>query len=457
MQLALGNGRIYATQHIESCMEKIEKDIKKWESEGKLPTARFFDNDKAFIWGIKKANMLASKGHLGHEDLLDPGTVLSSRIVLSQVLGTEYYSDLIERRDPISDYQKKKAPLLWNVRFFDTDDLYPPKMGREPKMRLVEAEKIENAEPIQEYITKYIEQIAPSRFELLLRKGVLVHPDLRNFLWQYCAEHETEENSIEEVNVSAFSFQMDYEDIRLNVQTENGETYEIPSLPSAPKWDSLSGMLDWLKEAKRVSDTRMSENLLFRRSSENPNAPYAVMDVEDVLLLTQNPFYSFKWYVDGNESTARQRSFFPLEDYYPDCTYEISHLAYRFHKSDLVLGVPDVNNIYGDPMLNAIDANINVFRSAVEHGLVSSALSVETYIPDPIHDACEETFQYKVAGDGVPNDGEFFFTCDRTGFGDEHSRTVMFDLEGDYPSKSFRELVDIVNERIAKEIREQDS
>lgn len=443
---------IHSLREMDASMEKILEDIRHWELHGNLANDEFFEHDIGFIKEILRSNNIAHQKKMSIEELLIPQHYLASAIVLSNSMRSEDFPNLIQKSNPISEDTKKAGPL-WTVQFFTDNEYVFHSMHQIPKLRLrlVEAEKITDPETVHKFMMRYSSAVISSRIEGEFLKRSLKHPSLRKF-FDGCYESSVSGNPLEDAFM--VDFQLDYDGIRLPVLTD-GANYYAPTLPFAPQFTSLTGLLEWLKVAKRESDERMKENRIIRLDSENnPNYPYAVMDDEDVALLNRNPFYSFKWLVEGNENSRLSYSSFPTDDFYPEYTYDISQLSYRVHTKNLVLNIPEMNEM-DSRIMEVIDANMSTFKLAVKHGYSSSVLSVATYVKDPVNGTFEEMFEYVIADETSEINGEFCFSCDRIGFGEEHNTRVILEVEDFYPNKSFSELVSMVNHLMTVEIENQ--
>lgn len=444
---------LWGLRYMDTLMKQILEDIAHWEDYGKFPIDEFFEHDIAFIKEMLRATTIASKNKMTLEELLKPPHHLASTIVLSTSMNSEDFPHLIQKTIPVDEATKKSDPL-WSVQFFTNYelDLSDVREVRELRMRIAEADKITDHNAVHEFIKQYASNVISSRIEGDFLKRSLKHPSLRKF-FEECFESFVLDNPEEDSYM--VKFQLDYADARLHILTD-GANYSIPTLPLAPHFTNLDELLGWLKVAKQKSDARMSENRKLRLSREdNPYYPYAVMDSEDVSLMKRNPFYSFKWFVEGFEIPPQDYFLFPTDDQFPDYTYNISQLAYRVHTKSLVLNIPEISDIHSTQMVEAIEANIEAFRLAVQQGHVSSELSVETYVKDPISGPFEETFQYLVADETSASNGEFWFSCDKIGFGEDHNTRVILEVEEVYPHKTFSELVDMVNSLITLQIEDQ--
>lgn len=432
---------IHSIRDMDTFMKKTLEDIQHWKTNGNLSGEEFFEHDIEFIKEILRSNNIAHSKKMNIDELLIAQHHLASTIILAMSMRSEDFPHLIQKSTPISEDDKKLDPL-WAVQLFTNNEYIVGSMYQVPELqlRLVEADKITNPETVHKFIMQYASNVISSRIESDFLKRSLKHPSLREF-FEGCYKSIVLDSP--EKDSFMVDFQLEYEGIRLHVRTD-GANYYIPNVLLAPQFTTLIGLLKWLKVAKQESDVRMSINQTHRLDSDNnPHYPYAVMGSEDVLLMKRNPFYSFKWFVES--------SWYSNENY----TYSISQLAYRVHRKELVLHIPEMDELDEIEMVNAVDANIDAFREFAEHGYVLPGLFIETYVKDPVGGPFEETFDYSVMEEESLSDGQFYFSCDKTGFGEDYNIRVELEVEEVYPLKTFGELVDMINILVSNEIEKQ--
>lgn len=354
---------------------------------GSVPRSEMNTDQKLFSAIYQSCEIIESQSFTLN-DFFDPEISLGMEIVLSKVLRDSIFSLPIGSR--VTHTNRPEPMPMDHIEFAVVSNWHEeyPEMVRLLKIRLVNAEKIKDAEAVGLLLRSLVETITNNYKLRAEYRHTLSNDRLRELFFTADYPEFDGRNSVAEV-------QLEYSNHPFQLQIHK-DALTIDQF-SQQNCDSLASWLEWMKEMKMESDARKVSVASIRNCPQNIHPSFALVEEIDVHMVENNPFYEFVWHVDKYE-------------------YNITHYQDKNRYSLPRFVIPEMATMSNE-MIQVIDKNIENIRLFASDENSFSKTSVATRTPhffdEQINELAhfnlyDEIFEFEYSKMTKNGDGEGF-------------------------------------------------